>query len=236
MEVPPQASIRTPGGDLPTGLVAYALPEKKPVVSYAGARSVDRGEARRQSRRSAKHHGIEPCGQAPAPSTLDCSAAVSECYSQARRSAHVRIGICCTVTESCDPVAAIFRFLNRARSSSSAACRVRQSAVRYRDEEVFDEASVDCGCDCDHARRLWRRSRADAKGREQSERSSDDDPAPAGGQGPSPRNRAIDGCRDRAQLLLGRLQMQEARMATLGHQVQEARSRLSISSGIARTR
>jgi chromosome segregation ATPase len=30
----------------------------------------------------------------------------------------------------------------------------------------------------------------------------------------------------RAQLLLGRLQMQEARMATLGHQVQEARSRL----------
>ena len=30
----------------------------------------------------------------------------------------------------------------------------------------------------------------------------------------------------RAQLLLGRLQMQEARMATLGRQVQEARSRL----------
>ena len=30
----------------------------------------------------------------------------------------------------------------------------------------------------------------------------------------------------RAQLLLGRLQMQEARMATLGHQVQEARSKL----------
>ena len=30
----------------------------------------------------------------------------------------------------------------------------------------------------------------------------------------------------RSQLLLGRLQMQEARMATLGHQVQEARSRL----------
>lgn len=30
----------------------------------------------------------------------------------------------------------------------------------------------------------------------------------------------------RAQLLLGRLQMQEARLATLGHQVQEARSRL----------